>query len=61
MTTDGYERMLVLCKRIAVEKDHAKFIRLVTELNDLLARKEQVLKHVSELAGANDQNQRRPA
>jgi hypothetical protein len=36
MTPDERERMAILCERIATEKDHEKFLRLVQELNDLL-------------------------
>jgi hypothetical protein len=41
MTPDERERMAILCERIATEKDHQKFSRLVRELNDLLDRKER--------------------
>jgi hypothetical protein len=41
MTPDERERMAILCQRIAVEKDHDTFTKLVEELNDVLARKEQ--------------------
>jgi hypothetical protein len=41
MTADERERMNWLCQRIQEESDHAKFLALVRELNELLARKER--------------------
>jgi hypothetical protein len=41
MTPDEREQMAILCQRIAVEKDHDTFTKLVEELNELLARKER--------------------
>ena len=43
MTSEERERMYALCEQIITEKDHAKFLRLIEELNDLLERKEQRL------------------
>lgn len=43
MTPEERERMMYLCKRIQEEQDHAKFMELIVELNDLLARKEHRL------------------
>jgi hypothetical protein len=43
MTPEERERMHFLCDRIAKEKDHTEFSKLVQELNDLLESKEQRL------------------
>ncbi len=43
MTPDERERMAILCERIAKEKDHGKFTRLIQELNELLEAKERRL------------------
>jgi hypothetical protein len=43
MTPDERERMHILCEQIAKEIDHAKFVKLVQALNDLLDNKEQRL------------------
>jgi hypothetical protein len=43
MTPEERERMQFLCDRIAKEKDHNEFSKLVQELNDLLERKEHRL------------------
>jgi len=40
MTPEEKARMAQLCQQIEVEEDHDKFIELVRELGDLLARKE---------------------
>ena len=45
MTPEEREEMDQLCRQIKDEKDHDKFIRLVTQLNDLLERKESRLEH----------------
>jgi hypothetical protein len=34
------QRMQLLCEQIATEKDHARFVQLVQQLNDLLDHKE---------------------
>lgn len=39
MTPDEREKMHILCQRIAVEQDRAKFEQLVNELDALLERK----------------------
>ena len=39
MLPEEQERMMCLCERIQQETDHAKFIALVRELNDLLERR----------------------
>ena len=44
MTPDEQEQMNALCAQIITEKDPAKFMRLVSELNALLERKEIRLK-----------------
>ena len=41
MTPDERERLNQLCSRIQTEKDQAKFSQLLTELNELLEKKEQ--------------------
>ena len=41
MTPEERNKMEELCKQIAVEKDPAKFDRLVFELNELLEIKHQ--------------------
>jgi hypothetical protein len=43
MTPDQRERLTQLCEQIAKEQNHARFHRLVKELNDLLEKKEQRL------------------
>jgi hypothetical protein len=43
MTPEERERMNKLCAAIQVEKDHAKFTELITELNALFEAKEQRL------------------
>ncbi|MGC2259588.1 MAG: hypothetical protein WA437_18770 [Candidatus Sulfotelmatobacter sp.] len=43
MTPEERERMMYLCQLIQEEQDHAKFMDLILELNDLLARKEHRL------------------
>ena len=43
LTPHERERMLSLCERIQQETDHAKFLALVRELNELLERKRQQL------------------
>jgi replicative DNA helicase len=35
-TTEQHQRIYSVCRLIAQEKDHASFMRLVAELNDLL-------------------------
>ena len=40
MTSEERERMDRICEQIQEEKDPDTFTRLVTELNDLLERKE---------------------
>jgi hypothetical protein len=41
MTPEETKQMHSLCDRIQVEKDHAIFLKLVQDLNDLLARKDR--------------------
>lgn len=41
MTKEERERMFILCEQIAIEKDHATFLKLVKELNDLMERKDK--------------------
>jgi hypothetical protein len=43
MKTDERERMYQLCAMIEKEKDHAKFLRLIQELNQLLEHTERRL------------------
>jgi hypothetical protein len=43
MTPEVREQMNRLCERIQVEQDHEQFIKLVTQLNELLDRKEHRL------------------
>jgi hypothetical protein len=45
MTPDERERMTVLCKCIAEEKDRQKFMELLEALNDLLDGKGQRLEN----------------
>ena len=45
MTPDEVERMKVLCQQIETEKDHHRFSQLITELNELLERKNKRLDH----------------
>jgi len=40
MSPEEREQMHALCKRIAEEKEHDQFLKLVRELNDLMSRKE---------------------
>jgi hypothetical protein len=40
MTPAERQRMQLLCEQIATEQDHAKFLQLVQELNDLLDHEE---------------------
>jgi len=40
MTPEEQDRVKVLVDKIQLERDHAKFLALVQELNDLLKRKE---------------------
>lgn len=54
MTPEQNERLNQLCSQIAKEQDHAKFHRLVKELNALLDEKEQRL----EARGHDDVMQR---
>ena len=44
VTPEEWELMQTLCKQIAVEKDSARFSKLVQELNKLLEKKEHRLK-----------------
>jgi hypothetical protein len=46
MNFEQNERMNQLCLRISQEQDHAKFLQLVKELNDLLDEKEQRLEAI---------------
>ena len=43
MTPEERQRMMYLCRCMQDEQDRAKFMTLVTELNELLARKEHRL------------------
>ncbi len=43
MTPEEQTQMQKLCQRIAVEKDHATFTKLITELNELFSHKDQRL------------------
>jgi hypothetical protein len=43
MKQEERERMYQLCALIEKEKDHARFLQLINELNELLERKEQQL------------------
>jgi hypothetical protein len=43
MTPAERQRMQLLCEQIATEQDHARFVQLVQELNDLLDHKEHRL------------------
>ena len=47
MTNEEHKRMYELCRLIQIEYDRNKFPALVTELNDLLSKKEQSLEHDS--------------
>lgn len=51
MTPAERQRMQTLCEQIATEKDHATFVQLVQELNDLLEHKEQRLVRAGETMG----------
>ncbi len=44
MNPDEREQMAILCERIAKEEEHARFLTLVQQLNDLLSRKEARLR-----------------
>jgi hypothetical protein len=44
MTHADMDRIMELCQRVCQEHDPSKFQKLVTELNELLAQKEQTLK-----------------
>lgn len=48
MTPEERERMNFLCGQIAKEQDHAKFAKLVQELNNLLEQKDQRLEDAEE-------------
>jgi len=48
MTDEERERLHQLCSLIEAEKDHAKFLRLIRELNELLARTEHRLERRQE-------------
>jgi ribonucleotide reductase beta subunit family protein with ferritin-like domain len=39
MTPEEKQRLVWICKEIQVEKDQKKFNNLVTELNELIAKK----------------------
>lgn len=43
MSPEEREQMHALCKRIAEEKKHDQFLKLVQELNELMSRKENRL------------------
>jgi hypothetical protein len=43
MTPDEREQMFALCAKIADERDPHKFTQLITQLNELLERKERRL------------------
>ena len=43
MTPEERERMYEICAKLQVEQDHTAFTRLMTELNNLLERKEHRL------------------
>jgi hypothetical protein len=43
MTPEEREQMNRLCERIQMEQDHQQFTKLVTQLNELLSRKERRL------------------
>lgn len=43
MNPDERERMYYLCAMIEKERDHARFLQLIRELNDLLERNERRL------------------
>jgi hypothetical protein len=45
MTPEEVERMKVLCQQIETEKNHSRFSQLITELNELLERKNRRLDH----------------
>jgi hypothetical protein len=48
MNRDERERMYGLCALIEKERDHARFIQLIRELNDLFANKERRLEEEDE-------------
>jgi hypothetical protein len=48
MKPDERERMYGLCALIEKERDHARFIQLIRELNDLFANKERRLEEEDE-------------
>lgn len=43
MQGENKERWRVLCAQAAIEQDPVKLLRLITEINDLLAEKEERL------------------
>jgi hypothetical protein len=43
MSPEERERMHEICDQLQVEQDHTKFTQLMSELNNLLARKEHRL------------------
>jgi hypothetical protein len=43
MKPDDRERMYELCAKIEKEKDHARFLKLIEELNELLERQQHPL------------------
>jgi hypothetical protein len=51
LTPNERERMDWLCRRIQEETDHAKFIALVRELNDLLEHKGRQIEEPLEPTG----------
>jgi len=48
MNPQEQSELEALCKKIAVESDHEKFMVLVVELNKLLERKERRLERPAE-------------
>jgi hypothetical protein len=48
MKPDERERMYRLCALIEKERDHARFLQLIRELNDLFANKERRLEEEDE-------------
>ena len=57
MTPDERERMFALCEQIAKEKDHARFLKLVEQLNALLENKECRLDRSGPAAEAGQDSQ----
>ena len=43
MAPEERERMYEICAKLQLEQDHKRFTRLMTELNNLIQRKEQRL------------------